>query len=164
MRDPATRIDDRKIDPRVEVAIEQTRHFLEPRVRCDAWKADPDRNARLLFDAHLEIQCSSLPEWVKDAVSGPVAEAMKKRSGKPTRRLRDLFLATAAARLIEKDFLLTRNDATRDSEFAGSIIQKALARLGVRMPEKTINEIVLKYTPGVQKALAVLKSLPTNPA
>ena len=140
------------IDPKVEAVIEETRRFLEPRVRTGGWKADLGSHVGRQQAALFEIYSnSSVPQWVKDEVSGPIVEAMKKRHpGRPTRRFRDGLIAAAASRIVKQidengtHYNPSRNDETHDKECAASIIQKALARLGVTMEEKEIKTIVLK--------------------
>jgi hypothetical protein len=142
MRDPATRV-----DPEVEVAVEETRRFLEPYVRSPCWRADVDRQMITLYDAQLLIEVSLLPKWVKDSVREPLFNAMLKRKAKPTRHYRNYNIHLAACPLVKRGYLLTRNEVTRDKQSAAAIIQKALARLGVRMSEKQINAIVLNPPP-----------------
>ena len=140
MRDPATRI-----DPDVEAAIEDTRRYLEGRVTRSNWKADPPPLAgdwRVAIDV---IRSSPrLTQRQKLCVYDALFKAMRKRSSKPTRNIRDIFLAIAAGRLAPR-YRPSRNDETRDRESAGSIIREALKRLGVRMTERQIKDIVLKY-------------------
>jgi hypothetical protein len=142
MRDP-----DITFDREVEAAIEDTYRFLEPHVSRLAWAADPDRDAIKLLNAFEEIENSSLPKWVKLRVREPLVKAMRKRHGKPKRRFRDFTIAAAANRLIARGYDATRNDATRHTQSASSIVRQALRRLGVTMKEKQINTIVLKYPP-----------------
>jgi hypothetical protein len=58
------------------------------------------------------------------------------------------MLGMAAERLVNRGYLRSRNDARRDKgqgETAATIIVAALARLGVRMTDKQVSAIVLKY-------------------
>jgi hypothetical protein len=142
MRDPATRI-----DPEVEAAIEETRRFLEEWVRNERWNADPPSWSNPHYSdigkARDEIERSNLSKKTKLLLDRVLVKELKKRGNKPTRGCRDSILWLAAKRL-EPRFLLSRNDATTHSESASSIIKQALDRLGVKMREKQIKDIVQK--------------------
>ena len=138
MRDPATRI-----DPEVEAAIEETRKFLERDVSADLWAGDRDPRHGDLLKAIAEIGSSSLSEKTKLLAGDLFVKAMRKRSKKPTRQWRDVVLWVAAQRLVPR-YHLSRNDETFHTESATSIVQQALARLGVTMTEKQLKDIVLK--------------------
>jgi hypothetical protein len=141
MRDPAT-----NIDPEVEVAIEETRQFLEEHVTSSEWWADlPDHYYQAL-DAIEEIvhdRCN-LTEKTKFHVLSLLFELLDKPgSSKPTRQSRDCMLYLAAERL-ESRYLPSRNEGTDYTESQSSIIAQALRRLDVKMTEKTIAEIIRK--------------------
>ncbi len=140
MRNRATRIE----SPEVEAAIEETRRFLEPRVRDPSWKGDPLPARWKMNFALIEIERSSLPDFVKSIARSAILKAMHqgKRDSKPTRWYRYEAICAAAERLTPR-YHLTRNEATKDKQSACGIVWQALRRLDVKMTEKRINEIVL---------------------
>jgi hypothetical protein len=131
------------IDPEVEAAIEETRQYLKLLVKCKQWKADTEYRVWDLLDAKTEIENSSLTEKTKRLAVDELQKATLSRTKKPTRHMRNRILCWAAKRL-EPRYLRSRNDVTRHTESASSIIQKALGRLGESMTEKQINDAVLK--------------------
>ena len=143
MRDPATHI-----DPAVEAAIEETRRILECYVRFDYWKADPDSSLSPdIWAAIKEIAGSDLSDRTKNLAQQALFEQTKKRESKPTRHYRDNALCVAAVNLLAQGYSLTRNEATRHTESASSIIRQALKRISPpeKMTEKRINEVLMKY-------------------
>jgi hypothetical protein len=121
-----------------EAAIEFTCQWLKCFVQSDHWEADP---ARDLWPAIRLITTSNLPESTKSLAREMLS---KSHSKKPTRQYRDRALGIAASLLVSQGYFPTRNDGTTLKESASSIICEALLRLGVKMEEKTINNIILK--------------------
>jgi hypothetical protein len=141
MRDPAT-----CFDPEVEAAIEETSRFLQSYVQDDAWKGASNITgpAADMDAAVYEIERSALPDWAKNLVVWAcLHQKKKKRRGRPSQDYRNAALQWAAVRLVDRyGYKPTRNEATRHRESAASIIRQSLHRLGVRMQEKQINDIV----------------------
>jgi hypothetical protein len=141
MRDPVHRFD------QVEADIEDTRRFLKGYVESESWKADPDGIAVDSRVAIAEVKVSNLPDWAKNLAMLALWEQTKKRRArKPTRRVRNGAIREAASRLvIARGYKPTRNDVTRDTASAASIIHQALNRLGEKLSEKSINAVVLEF-------------------
>jgi hypothetical protein len=149
MREPTPTL---RFDPEaamIEAAIEDTRRFLGPYVRSEAWQADPPSN-ELMYDLRekireVEAMDDLSAEWTKNFVIWKLLEQTKKRRRKPTRFYRDCAIREAAGRLVLQGYEPTRNEATQ-KDSASSIIWNALRRLGERrLTEKQINSIVLEY-------------------
>jgi hypothetical protein len=140
MRDPVHSVD------QVEADIEDTRRFLKGYVESETWKADPDGFAGDSRVAIEEVEVSNLPDWAKNlAILALWEQTKRRRSRKPTRRVRDRVIREAASRLVmTQGYKLTRNDVTRNTASAASIIQQALNRLGEKLSEKSINAVVLE--------------------
>jgi hypothetical protein len=142
MRDP-----DITFDREVEAAIEDTYQFLEPLVKSESWKGDPDwhvRGTRALIKISIK---DKLHPAVEALVTSALLAQAKKQKNKPTRNHRDTWIQMAAGRLIARGYERSRNDSMRHTESASSIIHKALKRLGVKMKEKRITDIVLQFDP-----------------
>jgi hypothetical protein len=142
MRDPVHRFD----PVEVEADIVDTRRFLKDHVESESWNADPDGRASNMHATIDEVEASNLPDWAKDAALWALLEQTKKRPArKPTRHRRDHTIQEAAARLvITRGYKPTRNDVTRGTASAASIIHQALDRLGEKLSEKSINAIVTR--------------------
>lgn len=153
MRDPAVRIFDPEAEAAkkeallLDVAIEETVRFLIPCMRHSYWKGEKFCTELWWLIGLEEIQKSSLPEWLKDHVCELMVKTRPRK--KPTRSYRDSRIVEAANRLKSYyGYELTRNDARRDVESASSIIREALRRLGVKMAESTIKEIIVNSKAG----------------
>jgi hypothetical protein len=138
MRDP--------VDP-VEADIEDTRRFLKRHVESESWKADPDGRAAVLRATIYEVEASNMDDLAKEwAIWALLQQTEKRPASKPTRHERDHAIREAASRLvITRGYKPTRNDVTRDTASAASIIYEALCRLGEKKPsEKSINAILMR--------------------
>jgi hypothetical protein len=141
LRDPGT-------DLKVEAAIKMAReHFMW--LKRHGWflkKSGLDPDAELRHAAHALI--CGLPDEIMPAhLRSYVARVLSKAPEGLKRTYsagRDQYLLEALYDTIRLDFPATRNDATRDKgtqESACSIVQKALARVGVHMEERTVEDI-----------------------
>jgi hypothetical protein len=141
MRDPVHRVD------QVEADIEDTRRFLKGFMESESWKADPDGRASDMHATIAEVEASNLPGWAKVfAISALLKQTKKRPARKPTRHERDVAIREAASRLvITRGYKPTRNDVTRDTASAASIIHQALNRLGEKLSEKSINAVVTRF-------------------
>ena len=139
MRDPS-------INAEVATAIEEARVYLFLPLclgRLGKGPADPDGTLRAEAWAHIQLLPDSvLPEHLREHVCQLLSE-------RPAGRLtygdgRDLFIVSAIERARSRGFHPTRSNTSRDkgsAESACSIVQKALARLGVNMSERMVEDI-----------------------
>ena len=133
------------VDP-VEADIEDTRRFLKRHVESESWKADPDGRAAVLRTTIYEVVASNMDDLAKECAIWALLQQTEKRPArKPTRHERDHAIREAASRLvITRGYKPTRNDETRDTASASSIIYEALRRLGEKLEEKSINAILMR--------------------
>ena len=136
MRDPTTS---------VEMAIEEARCLLKGHMKSKSWKGDPDRMAFAMRETVRLVEESDMPDYAKRRATLALSEQAKKRPRKKrTLHYRDMAIQLVAARLRALGYASTRNDATKDHDFASSIICKALRLLDDKLSEKAVNAILGK--------------------
>jgi hypothetical protein len=140
-----------EIEAAIEAACEEFRWLQRlgwfPKKSPD----EPDELLLLRWEAQAIIRSLSdeiMPAHLRDYVYGLLCETPK--GGK--RRYaagRDQYIAEVLNDIVRRGFLPTRNEAMRDQEKRGkpanqsacSVVQKALARIGVHMHERSIEDI-----------------------
>jgi hypothetical protein len=114
-------------------------------------KSPVEPDGALNIDAHLLIKKlpdKVMPEHLRDYVCG-VLSRTRKELRHTYAAGRDLYIVDVIYRVTMRGFPPTRNDATRDKEERGepagqsacSIVTKALARVGVSMNERHLEDI-----------------------
>jgi hypothetical protein len=135
MRDPT-------VDVAVEAAMESAGRILGLQKRLGMFrkarsKDDPERDLRLAARGRI-LMYGLLPERERDVVCRMLGQ--ERPIGRPTYAMRNRAIAGMVRQIKERGFDATRNAATR-RESACSIVAKALARLGLNLSERTVEDI-----------------------
>src|SRR4051794_7139591 len=100
---------------------------------------DPDRRdvlAQMVGNLTDELPAGAKAEIIK------ILKTAARSRGHPRSR-RDVLIVEAVRRLVELGGLtVTRNEATRDRKSACAVVAETLARLGVRLKERSIEDIM----------------------
>lgn len=147
MRDPG-------IDAKVEAAIESECNefrWLKEHGWFPKKSAKPDPLRFEACDLIKRLPDEVMPAHLRDYVCGVLSQTP--RDLKRTYAAgRDLYIADAVYHVMKRGFHPTRSSASRDkglAESACSIVQKALARAGVTISERMVEDIWFKSGPEI---------------
>jgi hypothetical protein len=146
VRDPTVNAAD-EVKAAIDIAVRYLGLFQRLGVLSKAY-VDPDQHLR--SEARMQITAMGvltndmlpehlrMPKHVRDYLYRLLEE---QPTGKATVARRDACITSAIWQIVGRGFAATRNAGTRDKESACSIVQKALARVGLTLSERTVEDI-----------------------